>query len=103
MNLEGTWNLEVATPFGKHPATLVFARGDDGALNGHIDSRLGNAPLQNLNAEDDSFDALVALDFQGRNYEAAIGGRAAGDQLDGSIKVKFPLAPTIAFTGARAG
>ncbi len=104
MNLEGTWNLEVSTPFGKHPATLVLARDGDGSLTGNIDSRLGNAPLRDISAADgDSFDATVALDFQGRNYEASIGGRAAGDQLDGTIKVKLPIAPPIKFTGTRAG
>ena len=44
MNLVGKWNLEVATPFGKHPATLTFEAAG-GALSGKIDSRLGVAPL----------------------------------------------------------
>jgi hypothetical protein len=102
MNLSGTWNLEVSTPFGKHPATLVFERDGDGALNGRIDSRLGNAPLLNLSTTDDGFDALVTMDFQGRGYEATIGGLADGDRIEGTIKVKLPIAPPLKFTGTRA-
>jgi hypothetical protein len=102
MNLAGTWNLEVSTPFGKHPATLVFERGGDGSLSGHIDSRLGSAPLSNLAANGDGFDALVMMDFQGKGYEATIGGLADGDRIEGTIKVKLPIAPPLKFTGTRA-
>ena len=101
MNLEGTWNLEVATPFGKHPATLVF-EGAGGRVSGHIDSRLGNAPLGDLDVGDDGFNATVSLDFQGRPYDANISGRVDGDKLDGVIKVKIAIAPPIKYTGTRA-
>ncbi|MCA1633504.1 MAG: hypothetical protein LC802_07240 [Acidobacteria bacterium] len=101
MNLVGTWNLEVATPFGKHPATLVF-EGAGGALNGHLSSRLGDAQLGDLSVSDDSFNAAVSLEFQGKPYDANIAGRVEGDQLDGTIKVKLAIAPTIKYTGTRA-
>ena len=102
MNLAGTWNLEVSTPFGKQPATLVIERGGDGSLTGRIDSRLGTAPLINLSATGDGFDALVTMDFQGKSYEAAVGGLADGDRIEGTIKVKLPFAPPAKFTGTRA-
>ena len=103
MNLVGTWNLEVATPFGKHPATLVF-EGTGGALSAHIDSRLGVAPLEGLTVTHDGFDARVQMDFQGKPYEAAIAGQVANnDSLNGTIKVKLAIAPTIRYTGTRAG
>jgi hypothetical protein len=102
MNLVGSWNLQVATPFGTHPATLVF-EGTGGALNGHIISRLGDAALDNLTVTHDSFEATVSLDFQGRGYEANINGRVEEDQLNGIIKVKLPIAPPIKYTGSRAG
>jgi hypothetical protein len=102
MNMVGTWNLEVATPFGTHPATLVF-EGAGGALTGQINSRLGNAPLQGLSVTHDSFDATVSLDFQGRNYDANIKGNVDGDQIDGVIKVNLPIAPPIKYRGTRAG
>ena len=101
MNLVGNWNLQVATPFGTHPATLVFEAAA-GALNGRIDSRLGNAPLENLTVTHDSFEATVALDFQGRGYQANINGRIEEDQINGVIKVKLPIAPPIKYTGSRA-
>ena len=103
MNLVGTWNLEVATPFGKHPATLVF-EGTGGALSAHISSRLGDAPLESLTVTHDGFDARVTMEFQGKPYNASIKGQVENnDQLNGTIKVAFPLAPTINYTGTRAG
>ncbi|HYE13984.1 MAG TPA: hypothetical protein VD968_06045 [Pyrinomonadaceae bacterium] len=102
MNLVGNWNLEVATPFGKQPATLVF-EGTGGALSGRIESRLGNVPLEHLSVTHDSFDAAVSLEFQGRDYEADIDGSVDGDSISGTIKVKLAIAPPIKYTGTRAG
>ena len=101
MNLVGTWNLEVATPFGKHPATLVF-EGAGGALNAHIDSRLGTAPLNNLSVTHDGFDATVTMEFQGKPYAASINGQIDGNDMSGTIKVKLPIVPLIKYTGTRA-
>jgi hypothetical protein len=101
MNMVGSWNLQVATPFGTHPATLVF-EGTGGALNGRINSRLGDAPLENLSVTHDSFEATVALEVQGRPYQANINGRIENDLINGTIKVKLPIAPPIKYTGTRA-
>ena len=102
MNLVGTWNLEVATPFGKHPATLIF-EGTGGALFAHISSRLGDAPLESLTVTHDGFDARVQMDFQGKPYEAGITGQVENnDSISGVIKVKLAIAPPIKYTGTRA-
>lgn len=101
MNLVGTWNLEVATPFGKHPATLVF-EGTGGALTAHINSRLGNAPLESLTVTHDGFDARVTMEFQGKPYAAGIKGQVANDSINGTIKVNLPIAPSIKYSGTRA-
>lgn len=102
--VEGTWELEVSTPFGKQPATLVLERGGGvGDLNGRIDSRLGSVPLSNLSVSADGFDAIASMEFQGRAYDARVTGRVEGDRLDGTIKVNLPIAPPARFTGTRAG
>jgi hypothetical protein len=101
MNLVGTWNLEVATPFGKHPATLVF-EGTGGALTAHISSRLGDAPLESLTVTHDGFDARVQMEFQGKSYAAGIKGQVEDDSINGTIKVSLPIAPTIRYNGTRA-
>lgn len=101
--MEGTWALQVETPFGTHPATLTFERERGGTLGGHIKSRLGDAPLSGLNETGAGFDAVVSLAVQGRTYEANINGQTEGDQINGTINIKFPLAPRIKFTGTRAG
>ena len=102
MNLVGTWNLEVATPFGKHPATLTFEAAG-GALSGKINSRLGIAPLEGLTTQNDGFEATVSMEFQGKPYAASITGQVAENSIDGTIKVKLPIAPPIRYTGTRAG
>jgi hypothetical protein len=101
MNLVGTWNVEVGTPFGKHPATLVF-EGTGGALSGRISSRLGDAALEGLTVTHDGFDARVTMEFQGKPYDASITGQVDNDSINGSIKVKLPIAPPIRYTGTRA-
>jgi hypothetical protein len=101
MNLVGTWNLEVSTPFGKQTATLVF-EGTGGALSGHINSRLGDATLEGLSVTHDGFDASVLMDFQGRSYDAKISGQVENDSINGVIKVNLPIAPPIRYTGTRA-
>jgi hypothetical protein len=101
MSLDGTWKLEVSTPFGKHPATLVLDR-TGSALNGHLDSQLGNVQLRDVSSDADSFNATASMTFQGRAFEASISGQLMGERLDGTIDVKFPLAPTVKFTGTRA-
>jgi len=103
--LDGTWTLEVATPFGKHPATLSFERdggADEGARRGHIKSRLGDVPLTDIKDHGNSFNAIVVLTLQGGTYEATVDGQTVGDEITGTINVKFPLAPKIKFTGTRA-
>ena len=102
MNLVGTWNLEVATPFGKQPATLYF-ESTGGVLSGHINSRLGDAPLEGLTVTHDGFDATVQMDFRGKPYSAGINGQINGNDISGTIKVKLPIAPPVRYTGTRAG
>lgn len=102
MELAGTWNLEVSTPFGKHPATLILEREADGNFGGHIDSRLGTATLGGVSANAaGGFDAIVTLELQGRAYEARVNATVEGGRMDGTIKVNIPLAPPARFTGMR--
>ncbi|MDQ3754913.1 MAG: hypothetical protein M3371_09295 [Acidobacteriota bacterium] len=95
--LYGTWQLEVKTPFGQHPATLNLQPDD----TGNIDSKLGNVPLENLATNGDSFNAKVAYSYQGRTYTAKITGHVEGHNLNGQINVDFPMAPAIKFMGEK--
>ena len=76
--------------------------GTGGALSGSLDSRLGAAPLEGLTVTHDGFDATVSVDFQGKSYGAAIKGQVEDDSINGTIKVKLDIAPTINYTGTRA-
>lgn len=101
MNLEGVWDLEVATPFGKHPATLTV-ESDENHLIGKIDSRLGVTQLEEMALTDEGFTAKGVQEVQGRPYDALISGRIAGDSIEGTIKVKLAFAPSVRFTGKRS-
>jgi carbon monoxide dehydrogenase subunit G len=99
--MEGTWNLEVSTPFGTHPATLVLEN-SGGELTGHVRSQIGTTALSDIRVSGDSFEANASQDFRGRNYTARISGSAEGGRLNGTIKVNLPFAPAAHFTGTRA-
>lgn len=98
----GTWNLQVETPFGKHPGTLKLERAADNSVNGFISSRLGHAALSDIMLTAESFEANVSLELQGRTYNARVSARAEGNTLNGTIKVNIPFAPSARFTGTRA-
>ena len=102
MSLDGTWNLEVSTPFGKHPATLIVEREPDGSLGGHIDSRLGSANLSNVQTTAEGFDAVVSLEIQGRTYDAKVNGTVDDGRMEGTIRVSIPMAPPARFTGTKS-
>ncbi|MCA1592389.1 MAG: hypothetical protein LC754_07010 [Acidobacteria bacterium] len=71
-------------------------------MTGRINSKLGNAPLRDIEANPDGFDAVVSLELQGRGYEANISGHIRDQRIDGTINVKFPFAPPLKFDGTRA-
>jgi len=95
--LFGTWELQVKTPFGQHPATLDL-RPDN---TGSISSKLGDVSLQDLQTAADSFTAGVAYPYQGRTFNAKITGHVEGHSLNGQINVDMPIAPALKFTGEK--
>lgn len=101
VELLGAWQLDVKTPFGEHPATLNLRRESDGELDGDIQSRLGNAALSQISLSGDAFEATVTIHLQGREFTAQVAARAAGGQMNGTIKVNLPGAPSLKFTGMK--
>ena len=97
----GAWQLDVKTPFGQYPATLTLRRDADGALDGDIQSQLGNAALGQIRLDGESFEAVVTITLQGREFSAGVSGRAAAGRMDGTIKVNMPGAPVVKFTGTK--
>lgn len=101
MSLIGTWNLEVATGFfGTHPATLIF-HDEGGSVEGSIDSKVGQRPLEELSVVGDSFTAKLSLEVNGKFYDGQMTGRGEGDRIEGQIKVNMIFAPTVRYTGTR--
>jgi hypothetical protein len=102
--LFGTWNLDVKTPFGQYPATLVLAGGAVGGIEGSIKSQLGDGALSDVRPVGAGFEAVVSLTLQGRSFDARVSASAAGNEMSGTIKVNnLPIpAPTLKFTGKKA-
>ena len=96
LGFAGTWELEVNTPFGKHPATLTLT-----PEGGDIQSRLGNIALDDLKYEGDSFPAPLAYHTHGRIYTATVAAHPLDGRIEGVFKVALPLAPPVKFTGHR--
>ena len=100
--LGGTWDLEVSTPFGKYPATLVLETLPGGGYRGHIDSRLGSAALSDILQTPDGLTGTVALDLKGNTYTAQVTAKVVDDRIDGQFKVNnIPFAPPARFTGTK--
>jgi hypothetical protein len=102
--LFGTWNLDVKTPFGQYPATLVLTRGAGGGVEGSIKSQLGDGALSDVRSVGAGFEATISLTLQGRAFDARVSASATGDELSGTIKVNnLPIpAPALKFTGKKA-
>jgi hypothetical protein len=102
--LFGTWNLDVKTPFGQYPATLVLTRGAGDRIEGSIKSQLGDGALSDVRPAGAGFEATVSLTLQGRSFDARVSASAAGDEMSGTIKVNnLPIpAPALKFTGKKA-
>ena len=64
----GTWELEVSTPFGKYPATLVLAPEPGGGFGGRIDSRLGPAKLSDITATSDQTKRTISSNFVAKTF-----------------------------------
>jgi hypothetical protein len=102
-SLLGSWQLEVKTPFGTHPATLSLRREPDGTPDGDIQSQLGNTPLNEITLGDASLEAVVTAHLQGREFSANLSARVdSPGRISGTIKVNFLGAPALKFTGTKA-
>lgn len=101
--LLGTWDLDVKTPFGQHPATLTLARGAGGEVSGSIKSQLGDGELSQTRVEGENVSAVVTLSLQGRTFDAQVSASVEGARMTGSIKVSnLPIpAPALKFTGTK--
>lgn len=103
MELDGTWDLEVSTPFGTYPAKMFVEAGGAGGRGGRIESRLGTALLSDVAQTPDGLEGVVALELKGHTYTARVTARVEGARIEGQIRVNnIPFAPPARFTGTKA-
>lgn len=98
----GSWQLEITSPLGPQTATLIVDE-DGGAIRGKLSSSYGEAPLDTITLNGDSFTAALALKIQGMAIQANIEGRREGDNLSGTIRTNMPIVPPLMFTGRKSG
>lgn len=98
--LAGTWQVQIKSPLGDQPATLIIEQ-DGGAYSGSMNSSMGSVNLSDIKVNGEEFNAAVSLKIQGMSIDAKIKGRAAGDEISGTISVSMPMAPSATFTGTR--
>ncbi|MDQ1559457.1 MAG: zinc protease [Pyrinomonadaceae bacterium] len=97
----GSWQLEITSPLGPQTATLVVEEDGAGGLRARMSSSWGEAPLDSIQENGDTFTAGVALKIQGMSIQANIEGRREGDNLSGTIRTNMPIVPPLMFTGRK--
>lgn len=95
----GSWKLTITTPNGQAlPATLSMKQ-DGSALNGSVQTQLGEATLSEINLNGNDFDAVIKLNAQGQMMEGKVTGSVDTDKMKGEINLQnFPPLP---FTGTK--
>lgn len=97
----GTWALQISSPFGVQPITFTVER-TGGTLVGTMRHERGAATVNNIQVRGSEFDANAEITLKGTRITAAINGRIAGMQMNGTVKVHLPLAPVVKFTGVKS-
>lgn len=101
-NLIGTWAIDITAPNGATmPATLTLNQ-EGGALTGKVKMQFGDANLSNITVNGNSFDANIALDFQGQTVNGKVTGSAASERMEGTITMEIPNVPPLPFKGTRS-
>lgn len=95
----GSWSIALETPLGQNiPATLTISREGDG-FSGKFSSELGDADLDPIEVNDNSFRASTSVEMDGHSVPVEISGSFEGDQAEGSLTLQD--SPAIPFTGSK--
>lgn len=96
----GSWAIDIQTPFGQNiPATLQINK-EGAGLRGSVESEMGNATIESVNLDGNSFTANLAFEIGNQSLEAQIEGEIEGTQMAGNISLQE--SPPLPFTGNKA-
>jgi hypothetical protein len=84
--LVATWNIVIAAPGQDMPGTLKIEKTGD-VYKGSVVTDLGEAPLDTVKVDGDSFTAGITVNAQGQTMTGTINGKLKDDKLTGEISL----------------
>jgi zinc protease len=101
-NVVGTWAIDVTMPNGATmPATLTVNQ-ENGRLTGKVTGQFGEANLDNVTVNGNSFDSALTLNLGGQNVNGRVSGNMASDHIEGTINLDVPTVAPLPFKGSRS-
>ena len=94
-----TWNLEVFSPQGNLPITMVLLKEGD-SITGTLNTPVGDGAITAGTISDNNLAATASLSFQGMPVNVKITGTINGDSVSGSVDTG--ILGSLPFTGTRA-
>ncbi len=82
-DLVGTWNLNLTSPQGTHPATFTIQE-DAGKLTGSISGEMGTTPVD-VKTSDAGVTLAFTVDYQGQPLPILLRGKLADGGLKGTV------------------
>ncbi len=90
IDLPGKWHLEVQTPEGAaSQADVVIAAGEGGKFSGQLTTELGDAKIDSITLQGNALSFKTQVEFNGAQVPLEFKGSAAGDKIEGSVKVSL--------------
>ncbi len=94
-----TWNLEVTSPQGNLPITMVLLKEGE-SITGTLNTPVGDGAITAGAISGNSLEATASLSFQGMPVNVKITGTINGDSVSGSVDTG--ILGSLPFTGTRA-
>ncbi len=82
-DLVGTWNLNLTSPQGTHPATFTIKE-DAGQLTGSVSGEMGTTPVV-VKTSDAGVTLAFTVDYQGQPLPILLTGKLADGALKGTV------------------
>lgn len=95
--LAGVWNVLTESNAGPRKSVLTVDANEEG-LSGHIKGERGQAPIETIDVDGDSFTFVIQMDTAIGTIDLTYKGTLSGDSIKGVIET--PMGSRV-FTGTR--
>ena len=100
-DFSGLWKLELDFQGQRVPVSLSINQ-DDSAIEGTIETVLGNGRITNGEVRGQTISATANTEIQGQSVELVINGQLDNGSISGTISTAI-IPDSLTFTGSRAG